>query len=283
AGEIDLDLIETPAHGLELDLVELSHRPEFGHEDARRLGAEVEYLGERIGTMRELLVQIDGRASAAVVASEPVPLAPLSVEAGQASVIESTFAQAIAPQAAMATLAQASIDATTARVSDALVAGESAQPPVSVSAPAPEAGSRDDPDHGQLTEQIPIAASAAAIAGGPERAAAFLERMQSRIPARVSGSEPPQPQQSASPAPSAQPPLVRPGLPTRPVKATQPEQPPLLSPTPATASPKIESQPPAALRLSPSLPWMNPLAASGGAAEVGSRSPANSASAQPQA
>ncbi|UJB20332.1 MULTISPECIES: ATP-binding protein [Lysobacter] len=288
AGEIDLDLIETPAHCFELDLVELSHRPEFGHEDARRLGAEVEYLGERIGTMRELLVQIDGRAaaaplSAAVVASE---LAPLSVEPTQAAVTEPAFAQAApatAAQAAMATLAQASIDTATARASDELAAAGSAQPPASASASASHAGSHHDPAHGRLTGQISIGGSAAAIAGGPERAAAFLERMQSRIPARVSGSEPPQPPQSASPAPSPQPPLVRSGLPARPVQTAQPGQPPQLSPTPAAASPKIESQPPLVLGSSPSLPLTNPLAASGGAAEVGSRTPANHASAQPYA
>jgi hypothetical protein len=283
AGEIDLDLIETPAHCFELDLVELSHRPEFGHEDARRLGAEVEYLGERIGTMRELLVQIDDRASAVVAANEPAPIAPLPVEARPASVIEPTFAQATAPQAVIPTLVQTSIDAAIARASDALIAADSAQPPASVSAPSSRAGSHDDPAHGRLTGQISIGGSASAIAGGPERAAAFLERMQSRIPARVSGSEPPQPQQFPSPAPSAQPPLVRPGLPTRPVQTTQPGQPAQLSPTPAIAPPKIESQRSVAAGSSPSPPWMNPLAASGGAADLGSRSPANHASAQPYA
>ncbi|MBT2745885.1 MULTISPECIES: ATP-binding protein [unclassified Lysobacter] len=284
AGEIDLDLIETPAHCFELDLVELSHRPEFGHEDARRLGAEVEYLGERIGTMRELLVQIDGRASAAVVAGE---LAPLSVEARQASAIEPTFAQATAPHAATPTLAQASIDAATARGSDEPIAADFAPPPASASASAsasaPQAGSHDDPEHGQLTGHISIGGSAAAIAGGPERAAAFLERMQSRIPARVSGSEPPQAPRSTSPAPPAQPPLVRAGLPVRPVQTTQPDQPSQLLPTLAAASPKIESRPNPTPQPHPSQAWMNPLAASASTAEAGSRSPANEASAQPQA
>lgn len=81
AEQIDLELIETPAHWLELDLLELSERDRLSDDDRRRLDMHAEHLCERIGTMRELLRQIDRRGctesaaatGAASVAQTPGP------------------------------------------------------------------------------------------------------------------------------------------------------------------------------------------------------------------
>lgn len=68
AGEIDLDLIETPAHCFEMDLTEIIERGGFEREDALRLGTHLEHLSERIATMRALLACVDQRVSTAQAA-----------------------------------------------------------------------------------------------------------------------------------------------------------------------------------------------------------------------
>lgn len=126
AGEIDLDLIETPAHCLELDLLETSERDHYRHEDGRRLAAHVEHLAERIGTMRELLRVVDRRPAAAGAAqrsSESVDVATAGGAAQIAATGESGAAAGVVSDRVSSRVAAAA--STAATRSGEAAAGES--------------------------------------------------------------------------------------------------------------------------------------------------------------
>ncbi|MGO1071267.1 ATP-binding protein [Lysobacter sp. CA199] len=187
AGEIDLDLIETPAHCLELDLTELSDRADYGYEDGQRLAAHVEHLGERIATMRELLAQVERRTAPAAMTpgprkvsddgGRPALAAPVPDATGLASAASARShappVPAVSPAAAQAIAGEAASKSATGLVSEPV----SVRPAAMV--PEPIRHAPIDPVPSKPALQPPIAI-ATTVAGGHERAVAFLARMQSR-------------------------------------------------------------------------------------------------------
>jgi chemotaxis protein histidine kinase CheA len=247
AGAIDLDVIETPAHSLELDLVELLGHDEFSYEDGRRLAAHAQHLAERIGTMRELLTQVDRRPAAtgataalaivrsqepassksstvasleqraaANVATSHFPAPSLSAEvsaparvraeASEAMPKPASWAASVRPDPAQieaSSLPRVAIAGSAQASSDSLKANQPSHREPAVPAAAPHGSDTQVGAGGRhLSGVISIGGNAAAIAGGPERAAAFVARMQTRLPARVDTSAPPLAHPAPPPVPS---------------------------------------------------------------------------------
>lgn len=220
AAEIELELLETPAHHLELDLLERAAAAPAGDEGAR-LAGHLELLAERIAMVRDFVVGLDARGARKSIderagersesgAAAAVVPAPRAAAVAPASVPAATVAEPGEGAAFVARLRrhtgepgsdEAPHDAGAAAVAPAMAAADEAMPAATTahgpmkSADAPAPAPRPSEPTSATPSPRPVSAPSAAIAPTP-----VAER---RIPAPVAVSVSPPPSRLADAAVAA--------------------------------------------------------------------------------